>query len=67
VWSQELDTVILVGPFQLGIYYDSMINFTLRICVELRLQLKSLGLYFSFIVSVPQKSYGQKGQYFFKP
>lgn len=68
MWSQELDAVILVGPFQLGIYNDSMINFTLRICVELRLQIKSPGLYFSFTVSIPQKSCGRKGQYyFFKP
>ena len=25
VWNQELDMVILMGPFQLGIFYDSMI------------------------------------------
>jgi len=24
VWSQELDSVILVNPFQLVIFYDSM-------------------------------------------
>jgi len=23
VWSQELDSVVLMGPFQLGIFYDS--------------------------------------------
>jgi len=22
VWSQELDSVIFVGPFQLGMFYD---------------------------------------------
>ena len=26
VWSQELDSMILVGPFQLKIFYDSMIK-----------------------------------------
>ena len=24
VWSQELNLMILMGPFQLGIFYDSM-------------------------------------------
>ena len=24
VWSQELDSVILMGPFQLRMFYDSM-------------------------------------------
>ena len=24
VWSQELDSMIIMGPFQLGIFYDSM-------------------------------------------
>ena len=23
-WSQELDSVILIGPFQLGIFYESV-------------------------------------------
>jgi len=25
VWGQELDSMILMGPFQLGIFYGSMI------------------------------------------
>jgi len=25
VWSQEFNSVVLVGPFQLGIFYDSVI------------------------------------------
>lgn len=32
VWSRELDSMILVGPFQLGMYYDSL-NWVLRLQV----------------------------------
>lgn len=25
-WSQELDSMVLLGPFQLGIFYDSNLH-----------------------------------------
>ena len=28
MWSQELGSVIFMGPFQLGMFYDSMTSLT---------------------------------------
>ena len=34
VWSQVLDSMILMGPFQLGVFYDSVIqNCRFEICI----------------------------------
>lgn len=32
MWSQELDSEILVGPFQLRIFYDSIRTFFIQLC-----------------------------------
>lgn len=32
VWIQELDLLILTGPFQFGVFYDSILQLDFQLC-----------------------------------